>query len=97
MYANEFNFWAIQAALSRACAQKKARGDRQKNCQLSKLYKMNVTKIENLCAATGQGRRGKGGRGQTDRQSHVRVVAESIRTDVPVRELFSFFAFLWHM
>lgn len=45
------------------CAQKKARGDRQKNCQLSKLYKMNVTKIENLCAATGRDRRGQEGAG----------------------------------
>lgn len=80
-----------------ACAQKKARGDRQKNCQLSKLYKMNVTKIENLCAATGQDRRGQKWRGveRTDRQSCLgwwwKVSTRSIRTVVPVRELlFSF-------
>lgn len=48
-------------------------------------------------AGAERGGRGEKERGQTDRQSHVRVVAESIRTDVPVRELFSFFAFLWHM
>lgn len=37
---------------------------------------------------------------QTDRVMFgwwQKVSARSIRTDVPVRELFSFFAFLWHM